>query len=92
MKRLLLLWRVGRQDLRLLWFALQHPSRPSWLLPAAALLGFFALEPVNFAMPLIGAIDDMVLLPILLHALLTYLPTDIRRGFGQGAGRRATHR
>ncbi len=90
MKRLLLLWRGGRQDLRLLWFALRHPSRPAWLLPAAGLLALFALEPVNFAIPLIGAIDDFVLLPIIPHALLSYLPADIRFGFGQGSRRRAT--
>ena len=90
MKRLMLLWRVGRQDLRLLWFALRHPNRPAWLLPATALLGFFALEPVNFAIPLIGAIDDFVLLPIVLHTLLSYLPADVRAGLGQRFGRRAT--
>ncbi len=83
MGRMLLLWRVARQDLRLLWFALRHPSRPGWLLPAAVLLGLFALEPVNFAIPLLGAIDDFVLLPLVLHTLLSFLPTDIRSGFGR---------
>lgn len=81
MKRLLLLWRVGRQDLRLLWFALRHPRRPPWLLPLALLLGVFAFEPANFAIPLLGAVDDLVLLPLLLHALLQQLPTDVRAGF-----------
>lgn len=81
MRRLLLLWRVGRQDLRLLWFALRHPRRPPWLLPLALLLGTFALEPANFAIPLLGAVDNLVLLPILLHALLKQLPTDVRASF-----------
>jgi uncharacterized membrane protein YkvA (DUF1232 family) len=81
MRRLLLLWRVGRQDLRLLWFALRHPSRPAWLLPVAAVLGLFALEPANFAIPVIGAIDDLVVLPLVLHALLQHLPADIRAAF-----------
>ena len=85
MRRLLLLWRVGRQDLRLLWFALRHPHRPPWLLPLALLLGAFALEPANFAVPLLGAVDDLVLLPLLLHALLLKLPTEIRAGFGARA-------
>jgi uncharacterized membrane protein YkvA (DUF1232 family) len=82
MKRLLLLWRIARKDLRLLWFALRHPGRPAWLLPAVALLGLFALEPANFAIPLIGAVDDFVLLPIVLHALLGLLPSRIRADFG----------
>ncbi len=92
MRRLLLFWRVGRHDLRLLWFALRHPSRPAWLLPAAALLAFFALEPVNFAIPLVGAIDDFVLLPIVLHSLLRFLPADVRAAFGRGESSRATRR
>ncbi len=79
-----MLWRVGRQDLRLLWFALRHPSRPAWLLPAAALLGFLALEPINFAIPLLGAIDDFVLLPIVLHTMLSFLSADMRMAFDRG--------
>ena len=82
MKRLLLLWRIARQDLRLLWFALRHPGRPAWLLPLVGLLGLFALEPANFAIPLVGAVDDFVLLPLLLHALLSLLPSRIRDDFG----------
>lgn len=88
MKRLLLLWRVGRHDFRLLWFAIRHPNRPAWLLPAAALLGFFALEPVNFAIPLLGAIDDFVLLPIVLHTMLGFLSAGIRLDFAQGSAQR----
>ncbi len=78
MKRIVLLWRVGRHDLRLLWFALRQPNRPLWLLPAAGLLGLFALEPANFALPLLGAVDDLVLLPILLHTLVRFLPAEVR--------------
>ncbi len=89
MKRLLLLWRVGRQDLRLLWFALRHPSRPAWLLPAAGLLALFALEPANFAIPMLGAVDELVLLPIALHALVALLPGEVRASFGRSAAPRA---
>ena len=88
MKRLLLLWRVGGHDLRLLWFALRHPGRPFWLLPAAGLLALFALEPANFAIPLLGAVDDLVLLPIALHALLALLPAEVRSSFGRNSAPR----
>ncbi len=88
MKRFLLLWRVGRQDLRLLWFALRHPARPVWLLPAAGLLALFAFEPANFAIPLLGAVDDLLLLPILLHGLVGALPAEVRGSFRPGAWRR----
>ena len=83
MRRLLLLWRVGRQDLRLLWFAARHPGRPVWLLPATALLSLFALEPLNFAVPLIGVVDDFVILPLVLHALLNFLPIEVRAAFSR---------
>ncbi len=88
MRRLLLLWRVGRQDLRLLWFAVRHPSRPVWLLPTTALLGFIALQPLNFAVPLVGVVDDFVILPLVLHALLSFLPIEVRAGFDRDGGRR----
>ncbi len=85
MRRLLLFWRVGRHDLRMLWFALRHPGRPGWLLPAAALLALFALEPANFAIPLLGIVDDLVLLPMALHAMVSLLPASVRAGFDGGA-------
>jgi uncharacterized membrane protein YkvA (DUF1232 family) len=83
MIRLFALWRFGRQDLRLLWFALRHRSRPVWLWPAVAFLGLYALDPANFAIPLLGLVDDFVLLPLALHLLLKFLPSDIRAGFGR---------
>jgi hypothetical protein len=44
---------MSRNDLRLLWQALRHPNRPNWLLPATLASGFFALEPFNFAIPVL---------------------------------------
>ena len=81
MIRLFRLWRLAGRDLHLLWFALRHPSRPLWLLPAAAVLTFYALEPLNFAMPFLGFVDDLVLLPLVLHWLVKFLPADIRDAF-----------
>jgi uncharacterized membrane protein YkvA (DUF1232 family) len=82
MLRLLRLWRLGARDLRLLWFALRHGRRPPWLLPAAAALAFYALEPLNFAIPLLGIVDDFVLLPLLLHWLVKMIPGHIKSDFG----------
>jgi uncharacterized membrane protein YkvA (DUF1232 family) len=84
MIRLLRLWSTGGKDLRLLWFALRHPGRPAWLLPALAILGLYSLEPLNFALPVLGVVDDFILLPMLLHLIVTLLPRDIRTGFGMG--------
>lgn len=81
MYRLFRLWRRGGRDLRLLWFALRHRSRPGWLFPAAALLALYALEPFNFALPVIGLVDDFILLPLALRCLVKLLPAEIRDGF-----------
>jgi uncharacterized membrane protein YkvA (DUF1232 family) len=83
--RLLRIWKWGRQDLRLLWFALQHPDRPVWLWPVAAVFGFYALEPVNFAIPFLGVMDDFVVLPLLLHLVLKLLPAELRAAQSRAA-------
>ena len=81
MIRLFRLLRMARGDLRLLWFALQHPSRPLWLWPAVAVLGLYALDPLNLTLPVLGFVDDFVLVPLALHLLLKLLPAEIRAGF-----------
>jgi uncharacterized membrane protein YkvA (DUF1232 family) len=78
MRRLFIFWRQGGRDLKLLWRALKRPDRPAWLLPAAVLLAFFALDPLNLAMPMLGAVDDLVILPLALRALLSALPQHLR--------------
>ncbi len=89
MKRLFALWRtVAGQDLRLLWFALRHEDRPGWLLPALAVLALFAVEPLNFAVPVLGTVDEFVLLPLLLHGMAKMLPAHVLDGFARAyAGR-----
>lgn len=82
MKRIFALWRVvAGQDLRLLWFALRHEGRPVWLLPGLAVLGLFALEPMNFAVPVLGVVDELVLLPLVLHGMTKMLPPQVLEGF-----------
>jgi uncharacterized membrane protein YkvA (DUF1232 family) len=44
-------------------------------------LGFYAFEPLNFAIPLLGIVDDFVLLPLLLHWLVKMIPGHIKREF-----------
>jgi hypothetical protein len=85
MLRLFRLWRLGAKDLRLLWFALRHPHRPVWLVPAAIFLLLYALEPLNLALPALGAVDDFILLPLILHGLVLFLPADIRLAFARSA-------
>ena len=86
MIRLLRLWRLAATDLRVLWFALRHPHRPVWVWPAAIVLGLYALEPLNFALPVLGVVDDLVLVPLVLHLLVKLLPLDIRLGSSMRRG------
>ena len=74
MFRLFRLWRLVASDLRLLWFALRHPRRPIWLWPVAVVLGLYALDPVNFALPFVGIVDDLVVVPLLVHLVVRLLP------------------
>jgi uncharacterized membrane protein YkvA (DUF1232 family) len=79
MKRLALLWRIVKGDARVLWYALRQPGRPVWLLPATVLLGLYALDPFNIALPLAGVIDDGIIVPLVLHLLVKCLPMEMRR-------------
>ena len=45
------------------------PEPTDSAVPATLALTFFALEPFNFAIPVLGLVDDLFLLPLLLHGL-----------------------
>ncbi len=87
-KLFLLVWRMSKVDLRLLWFALRHDQRPGWLLPATGALLLYALAPFNLAIPALGVVDDLVLVPLALHTLLKLLPLPIAEGFARRRGAR----
>jgi uncharacterized membrane protein YkvA (DUF1232 family) len=78
MKRLLMLWKTARRDLRVLRLALGHPDRPGWLIPALGLVTLYAIEPFNFAIPMLGIVDDGVLVPLVLHLIVLMLPVSLR--------------
>ena len=82
MFRLFRLWRLARRDLPLLWFALRHPQRPLWLIPALAVLALYCIEPMNFTMPALGLMDEFIILPLALHWLQKRLPGTIHAQFG----------
>jgi uncharacterized membrane protein YkvA (DUF1232 family) len=86
------LWVFVRGDARRLWYALRHPDAPVWLRPATALLLLYLLspfDPIPDALPIIGIVDDLVLLPLAVGWLLSVLPgslrDDIARRFGSAA-------
>jgi len=85
-KRLTLLWTLVRGDARQLWFALRHPAAPRWLKIGTVLIVLYLVSPVDLvpdAIPFLGAVDDLVLVPLAIRWLLKRLPPEIA-----GASRR----
>ena len=80
-KRLLLLWTLVRGDAIRLWRALRHPASPTWLKWAVAGLALYLVSPVDLLpdfIPLLGMVDDLVLIPLAIRALLNRLPPNVR--------------
>jgi uncharacterized membrane protein YkvA (DUF1232 family) len=80
-KRLVRLWAVVRGDARLLWFALQHPQAPLWLKAGCLGIVAYLLSPVDLipdVIPVLGLVDDLVLVPMAMRWLLRLLPAHIR--------------
>jgi uncharacterized membrane protein YkvA (DUF1232 family) len=79
-KRLTVLWSVLRGDARRLWFALRHPAAPPWLKLGVALIVLYLLSPIDLipdTIPLVGVMDDIVLVPLAIRWLLKRLPPDL---------------
>jgi uncharacterized membrane protein YkvA (DUF1232 family) len=81
-KRLSMLWVLVRGDARTLWFALRHPGAPRWLKAGTALLALYLLSPIDlipdFALPFVGLVDDLVLIPLAIRWMLRRLPAAVR--------------
>jgi uncharacterized membrane protein YkvA (DUF1232 family) len=81
-KRLVLLWTLLRSDARQLWRALRHPASPAWLKWAVAGLALYLLSPVDLLpdfIPILGLVDDLVLIPLAIRFLLGKLPAHVKR-------------
>ena len=80
-KRVSLLWAVIRGDARLLWRALRHPRSPRWLKPAALALAAYVVWPLDLIpefIPVLGVMDDLVLIPLAIRYMLGRLPPALR--------------
>ncbi len=80
-KRLAVLWSVVRGDARLLWRALRHPNAPGWLKLGALGIVAYVIWPLDLIpdfIPIIGVVDDIVLVPLAIRFLLERLPPALR--------------
>ena len=88
-KRLTVLWTVVRGDARRLWFALRHPAAPGWLKVGTALIALYLVSPIDLipdAIPFVGVLDDIVLVPLAIRWLLGRLPAQVRADAERRAG------
>ena len=87
-KRLSLLWTVVRGDAKLLWRALRHPQAPGWLKLATLGLVAYVIWPLDLIpdfLPIIGVMDDLVLVPLAIRFLLDRLPAELREQISRPA-------
>jgi uncharacterized membrane protein YkvA (DUF1232 family) len=92
-KRLSALWLLIRGDARTLWRALRHPDAPFWLKAGTAVLALYLISPVDLlpelALPIVGMVDDLVLIPTAVHWMLNRLPAGLRNDLAaRSAGRK----
>lgn len=70
-----------KQDSVMLWFACRHPQTP-WLAKAiAALAVAYALSPIDLIpdfIPVLGYLDDALLLPAMVWLAVRCLPEDVK--------------
>ncbi|MBC8133477.1 MAG: DUF1232 domain-containing protein [Deltaproteobacteria bacterium] len=86
-KRLSVLWGVVRGDARQLVRAWRHPAAPRWLKPSVLLVGAYVVSPVDLlpdVIPLLGVVDDIVLVPLAMRFLLNRLPAAVRSDIARG--------
>jgi len=80
-KRIAVVWTLVKVDARVLWYALQHPQSPRWLKVGVFGLVAYLLSPVDLVpdmLPVIGVVDDLVLIPLAMRWLRRRLPAAIR--------------
>jgi uncharacterized membrane protein YkvA (DUF1232 family) len=80
LKRLSMLWAAVRGDARRLWVALRHPQAPLWLKLGSAGLVLYLISPVDLLpdmVPVLGLVDDLVLIPLAMRWMLNRLPAHL---------------
>jgi uncharacterized membrane protein YkvA (DUF1232 family) len=74
-------WKVFRYDLIVLLMAFRNPGTPGFLKGAMVLAGLYLISPVDLipdAIPVLGLMDDAVIVPMVLGGVLKLLPPVIR--------------
>lgn len=91
-KRLSLLWSLFKGDARLLWLALRHPQAPGWLKLGTLGIVVYLISPIDLipdVIPVLGVVDDLVLVPLAVRWLYRRLPAWLRAEIEQRANANA---
>ncbi|HIV71470.1 MAG TPA: DUF1232 domain-containing protein [Candidatus Aquabacterium excrementipullorum] len=89
-KRLSMLWLLVKGYARRLWFALRHPQAPGWLKAGSVLLLLYLLSPIDIVpdwIPLLGVVDDLVVISFVVRWMLQRLPAQVRADVDQRMAR-----
>lgn len=71
--------RIEREGL-MLWFACRDPRTPLWLKGLAFFVVAYALSPIDLVpdfIPVLGYLDEVVLLPVLIWCVVRLLPEPV---------------
>ena len=88
-KRLSVIWSLVKGDASQLWHAVRHPLAPPWLKWGTAGIVLYLVSPVDLipdVIPVIGLLDDVILVPLAIRWLLKHLPANIRDDIARRAG------
>jgi uncharacterized membrane protein YkvA (DUF1232 family) len=73
---------ILKRDAMTLWFASKHPKSPWQAKALGAFVVAYALSPIDLIpdfIPLLGLLDDLILLPVLIWLALKLLPAEVLR-------------
>lgn len=71
-----------KRDGVMLWFACRDPRTPGWLKAMAFFVVAYALSPIDLVpdfIPVLGYLDDVILLPVLIWLIVRWLSDDVVR-------------
>ncbi|WP_108398197.1 YkvA family protein [Devosia submarina] len=71
---------IFRKELLTLWRAFRHPATPMPLKMAMLLVPLYLISPVDLIpdfIPLLGIMDDFVVVPLLMSWLVSMLPLEV---------------